>query len=467
MKSALRGEHSDGRYHEGRRTMDAQALIRSVDDMAARVRSDLERLVRCASVSAPGFPREPVLKAADEAAAILREAGCPGVELVEIPGGAPLVHAEIPAPPGAPTVMLYAHYDVQPAGDENGWTSPPFEPTLRGGRLYGRGAADDKSGVVAHAATLRAFGGKPPVGIKIVLEGEEETDSHLDAFVREHPDLARADVMLIADVGNFKKGEPTLTTSLRGLASCTVAVKTLRQPVHSGMFGGPAADALMVLIELLATLLDEKGDVAVAGLQSGAWDGHGYPEDDYRATTGVLDGVPLIGSGSVADRLWAKPSINVIGLDAPSVAQAANALLAEAKAIVSMRVPPAEDPERARRLLAEHLRSHAPWGVAVTVEEFQAGQGFNAATDGPGYRATAKAMQAAYGKPASTVGQGGSIPLVSVLAGIAPGTEILLAGAQDEKAAIHSIDESVDLEELQRVIKTQVLLLAELAGGAA
>jgi acetylornithine deacetylase/succinyl-diaminopimelate desuccinylase-like protein len=251
---------------------------------------------------------------------------------------------------------------------------------------------------------------------------------------------------------------------LRGLASCSVAVKTLRQPVHSGMFGGPAADALMVLIELLATLLDAKGDVAVAGLESGTWDGHGYPEDDYRATTGVLDGVPLIGSGSVADRLWAKPSINVIGIDAPSVTQAANALLAEAKAVVSLRVPPGEDPTRARTLLAEHLRGHAPWGVTVTVEELQAGQGFKAATDGPGYRAAAKAMAAAYGKPASTVGQGGSIPLVSVLAGIAPDTEILLAGAQDEKAAIHSIDESVDLEELQRVIKTQVLLLAELAG---
>jgi acetylornithine deacetylase/succinyl-diaminopimelate desuccinylase-like protein len=254
--------------------MDAAALKQIVGEMMPTVRTDLERLVRCASVSAPELPREPVLKAANEAAAILREAGCPGVELIEIPDGAPLVHAEIPAPPGAPTVMLYAHYDVQPAGSPEAWTSPPFEPTLRDGRLYGRGAADDKSGVVAHAATLRAFGGKPPVGVKIILEGEEETDSHLDAFLEQHPDLARADVMLICDVGNFTKGEPTLTTSLRGLASCSVTVRTLKQQVHSGMFGGPAPDALMVLIKLLGTLLDERGDVAVPGLLSSLWDGH-------------------------------------------------------------------------------------------------------------------------------------------------------------------------------------------------
>jgi len=396
----------------------------------------------------------------------MREAGCPGVGLIEIPGGAPLVHAAIPAPPGAPTVMLYAHYDVQPAGPEEAWTSPPFEPTLRDGRLYGRGAADDKSGIVAHAATIRAFGGKPPVGIKLVLEGEEETDSHLDGFLEKNPDLGRADVMLIADVGNFTKGEPTLTTSLRGLASCSVEVKTLRQAVHSGMFGGPAPDALMVLIKLLGTLHDDRGDVAVAGLASGTWQGHDYPEGMYRDTAGVLDGVPLIGSGSVADELWARPSINVIGLDAPPVAQAANALLPEARAVVSMRVPPAEDPEHARKLLAEHLRSHAPWGVEVTVKVLQAGQGHSAATDGPGYTAARKAMEAAYGRPVQLVGQGGSIPLVSVLARIAPGSEILLAGAQDEKAAIHSIDESVDLEELKRVAVAQVLLLAELAGSS-
>jgi cysteinylglycine-S-conjugate dipeptidase len=451
---------------EGTRTMDTAAMKRTVEEMMPAVRADLEKLVRCASVSAPEFPRGPVLEAAEEAAAILRAAGCPGVELIAIPDGAPLVHAEIPAPAGAPTVMLYAHYDVQPAGAPEAWTSPPFEPTLRNGRLYGRGAADDKSGLVAHAATIRAFGGQPPVGIKIILEGEEETDSHLDAFLQQHPDLARADVMLIADVGNFVEGEPTLTTSLRGLASCGVTVRTLKQQVHSGMFGGPAPDALMVLIELLATLLDDSGDVTVAGLSSGTWDGHGYPENDFRTTAGVLDGVPLIGSGSVADQLWARPSINVVGLDATPVSQATNALVAEARAIVSLRVPPAEDAEHARRQLAAHLRTQAPWGVQVTVEEQQAGRGYSAATDGPGYSAARRAMEQAYGRPVTTVGQGGSIPLVSVLADIAPATEILLAGAQDEKAAIHSIDESVSLDELQRVITAQVLLLAELAGGA-
>ncbi len=443
--------------------MDLKELRDVVTAMMPEVQADLERLVRIPSVSLPGFPPEPLREMANAVVGLITSAGCGNVRLMDMPDGYPTVLGEIAGPPGAPTVLLYAHYDVQPPGPDEEWTSPPFEPALRDGRLYGRGAADDKSGVVLHAAALRAFAGKPPVGVKIVIEGEEETASHLDDYVLENPDQFQADIIVVGDIGNWKLGEPTLTTTLRGLAVCTVEVKTLHSPVHSGMFGGPAPDALMVLIRLLSGLLDEKGNPAVEGIAPFPWDGLDYPEDIYRETLGILPGVPLIGDGSVSDRLWAKPSVTVIGMDAPAVEGAANALIPEARAVVSMRVPPGQDAEQARAHLAAHLRASAPWGIAVEVSEGQAGPGFAAGTDGPGYTAAKRAMRDVYGKDSVLMGQGGSIPLISNLATAAPQAEIILWGAEDTAAAIHSANESVDLAELERCILSEALLLQYLS----
>lgn len=446
--------------------MEINELRKAVAAMMPEVRADLERLVKIPSVSLPGFPPEPLHDMARAVSELLASVGCENVRLMDMPDGYPTVLGEIAGPEGAPTVLLYAHYDVQPPGADGDWDSPPFEPQVRDGRLYGRGAADDKSGVVMHAAVIRAFAGKPPVGIRVVIEGEEETASHLDDYVLEHPDLFQADVIVVGDVGNWKVGEPTLTTTLRGLAVCEVEVKTLRSEVHSGMFGGPAPDALMVLIHLLSRLLDEKGNTAVAGIASSPWEGLDYPEDVYRETCGVLPDVPLIGDGSISDRLWAKPSVTVIGLDAPPVEGAANALVPEARAIVSMRVPPGEDAERARGLLAAHLRASAPWGVGVSVKELQAGLAFAARTDGPGYAAAKRAMQDAFGRKSVLMGEGGSIPLISNLAAVAPRAEIILWGAEDTAAAIHSPNESVDLDELENCILSEALLLRYLVGVA-
>ncbi len=444
--------------------MDRDSLRAAVDSMMPQVRADLEKLVSIPSVSLPGFPPEPLRQAADAVVALLKSVGVANARLQEMEDGYPTVYGEIPGPEGAPTVLLYAHYDVQPPGEEDAWDSPPFQPAERGGRLYGRGAADDKSGVVLHAAAIRAFDGKPPVSLKIVIEGEEETDSHLDEYVLKNPEPFQADVIVVGDIGNWQVGEPTLTTTLRGLAVCTVEVKTLRNPVHSGMFGGPAPDALLVLIHLLAKLHDEAGNVAVEGLPAISWAGMDYPEDVYRETAGMLPGVPLVGDGTVSERLWTKPSATVIGLDAPQVEGAANALIPEAKATVSMRVPPGIDSVEARRLLAEHLRASAPWGVEVTVTEGQAGPGFAARTDGRGYDAASRALGEAFGKDRILMGQGGSIPLISNLAVVAPQAELILWGAEDTAAAIHSPNESVDLAELARCILAEALLLEYLSG---
>ncbi|HXF72919.1 MAG TPA: dipeptidase [Actinomycetota bacterium] len=441
---------------------DLRAAIAAQRD---RIRADLERLVRIPSVAFEGFDPAPVRESAEATAEILRDAGLPDVRLIEMPGGHPAVFGAAPAPPGAPTVLLYAHHDVQPAGPEDLWSTPPFEPVERDGRLYGRGAADDKSGVALHAAALRAFEGRPPVGVKVLIEGEEEaTTDNLPRLIQGNRDLFRADVVVVADSGNRRTGEPTLTTTLRGVVDCTVEVRTLERPVHSGAYGGAAPDALMALIRALATLQDDRGACAVPGLGSMPWAGADQPEDDLRREAGVLDGVELVGEGPLAERLWTRPAVNVIGIDAPPVHGARNILVDRARAVVSLRIAPSEDPERALDLLVEHLRRAVPWGARFAVTRGDPGRGFACRTDGPAYAVARRALAEAYGRPVVEMGSGGSIPLVPALAEVLPGAEILLMGAMDDRSNIHAQDESVDLAEVERAALAEALLLQGLAG---
>jgi acetylornithine deacetylase/succinyl-diaminopimelate desuccinylase-like protein len=428
-----------------------------------QVRADLERLVRIPSCAFPGFSPEPVHEAANTVVEMLRAAGVDDARLLEIPNGYPAVYGEVRAASDAPTVLLYAHYDIQPAGKEAAWTSAPFEPTIRGGRMYGRGAADDKSGVIMHVAALRALRARPACNVKVIIEGEEETNSHLGDYVITNPELFRSGVVISADAGNVRVGRPTLTTALRGVVSCSVEVRTLRGPVHSGQFGGPAPDALIALSRMITSLHDARGNVAIEGLVSGAWTGGGdLSEEGFRRGAGVVDGAELIGDGSIADRLWSKPSVNVIGIDAPPYEGAANALVPVARAHVSLRVAPGEDVRRARKLLMEHLRNAAPWGVQVEITPGGAGPGFAAKTDGPAYAAARRVMSDVFGVEAIMGGAGGTIPLMNVFQHVSPHAEIITWGAEDGAAAIHAPDESVDLGELERMIIAEAMLLEEL-----
>jgi acetylornithine deacetylase/succinyl-diaminopimelate desuccinylase-like protein len=428
-----------------------------------RLIDDLRRMVAIPSIAFPGFPPEPVLEAARLTADLLREAGC-DVRFLELPDSPPAVLGEIPAPAGAPTVLLYGHYDIQPAGDLEAWRSEPHTLTERDGRLYGRGAADNKSGVCMHLASIRSFGGKPPVGIKVLVEGEEETGgSGLRQYVSAHPDLFAADVAVVADMGNWRAGEPTLTTSLRGIADCIVEVATLKGPVHSGAYGGPMPDALMALIRAIATLTDDDATVTIDGLPHGEWDGYEPSETEMRAEAGVLDGVRLTGTGSLGARLWRKPSVNVIGIDAPAVAGSRNALVHHARAKVSLRVPAGFSAPEGRDLLCRHLERAIPWGAHVTVTPGAAGPGFAATDGGPAYAAAREALAFAYGKDAVAMGSGGSIPLVSTFASALPGVEVLLWGAEDGACQIHAPNESVCADELERVSIAQAVLLQKLA----
>lgn len=441
-------------------------LIAKVRDVLPEVRRDLEDLVRIESVWADPERRDEVVRSAQKVADLLGDAGFADVRIVS-EGGAPAVIAHHPAPPGAPTVLLYAHHDVQPEGDAAQWLSPPFEPNERDGRLYGRGTADDKAGIATHLAAFRAHGGNPPVGVTVFVEGEEESGSpSLSRILAAHKDSLAADVIVIADSDNWTAEIPALTVSLRGLADCVVEVATLDHGLHSGLWGGVVPDALTALVRLLATLHDEHGNVAVAGLH----EGRAAPVDRdaawVRAESGLLDGVSEIGEGTVAQRLWAKPAVTVIGIDTTPIARASNTLIASARAKISLRVAPGGDAAAHLDALRRHLEDHAPWGAQVTVTPGDVGQPYAIDATGPVYDAARDAFREAWGTDAVDMGMGGSIPFIAEFAAAFPAATILVTGVEDPGTQAHSINESLHLGVLERAAATEALLLEKLGAYA-
>jgi acetylornithine deacetylase/succinyl-diaminopimelate desuccinylase-like protein len=449
-----------------------------VAGLPARVRGlmpqlveDLVGLVEIPSVWQADGSLTEVLRAAEAVVSLLKGAGIGDAHLLPIGGSeaqhAPLVYADHPcagAPAETPTVLLYAHYDVQPAGE---WADA-FNPREADGRLFGRGAADDKSGIMMHLGAIRAFDGKPPVHLKVVIEGEEETgEGTLEAFVSDpaNHDLFRADVVVVADVGNWAVGLPTLTTTLRGLASVDVTVRTLKAPVHSGVYGGPAPDAFMALVRILAALHDAEGNVAVPGLRSTPWTGVEMTEEQYREDAGVAPGVDLIGTGSVSQRLYTTPALSVVGLDGvPPLRGATNALRDRVTARISVRLAPWERPGDAIQKLRQRLEAVKPWHVDMTVTPAGTGEGYEADPNRPAYAAARAALESAYpGKQVRYAGEGGSIPLVTRLADVNPDASILLWGCEDPAANIHGPGESVDLGDLEAMTLAEAGLLARLS----
>ncbi|MBM7783982.1 dipeptidase [Tenggerimyces flavus] len=441
-------------------------LRKAVEAVLPSVRADLDALIRIPSISADPGSAEVMRQSAETVANLFRAVGSPDVQILDdLEGGQPAVVAHYPAPPGQPTIVLYAHHDVQPTGDPDGWTSPPFEPTVRGGRLYGRGSSDDKAGIAVHLAALRAFDGKPPIGVTVFIEGEEEIGSPtLGPFLERHKDKIAGDVIVIADSGNYDVGIPTLTTSLRGLVDVYVEVRTLNHGVHSGQYGGAAPDALTALARILATLHDEDGNVAIEGLVTAKTPEVEYPEDRFRAESALADGVQLIGSGTLAERLWAKPTASVLALDTTRVADASNTLIPVARAKVSVRLAPGDDALRARKILAEHLANHAPWGAQVTVREGDAGEPFALEASGPAYDAMRAAFREGFGVDSVEMGMGGSIPFIAAYSANFPNAEILCVSAgADPDTRAHGLDESLLLADFEKAAISEALLLAKLA----
>ena len=437
------------------------ALRTRIAELMPGLRQDLEALTRIPSVSLDAFDQSHVEASAEAVAALLRAEGL-DVEIVR-EGGRPAVIGHVDGPEGAPTVMLYAHHDVQPPGKDEDWDSAPFEPTERDGRVYARGIADDKAGVMAHIAALRAHHGTLPVGVTVFVEGEEEIGSDsLPTILERHGDKLRADAIVLADSMNWGIGEPALTTTLRGMIRVVVTVRTLDHGVHSGMFGGAVPDAIMSLARLLSTLHDDEGNVAVQGLKSGDAADLEFTEEQLRKDSGLLDGVHTIGSGSLLSRMWTKPSITTIGLDAPTVAQASNTLVPQASAKISVRIAPDEDPAAAYRLVTDHLKAHAPWNAQVDVHLDESGAGFAADAQGPVYDQARAAFTDAWGTPPVDIGVGGSIPFVAAFAEKFPEAGILITGVEDPDTRAHGANESLHLGEFERVCVAEAVLFERL-----
>ncbi|MGD8214671.1 dipeptidase [Aestuariimicrobium sp. Y1814] len=442
----------------------AAELRQRVEAARAQTLADLADLVRIPSVSAWPDHADQVLASAEAVADLLRGANCPDVRIVA-EGGQPAVIARYPAPAGRPTICLYAHHDVQPPGNAADWTSEPFRAEVRGERMYARGSADDKGGVAAHLAALRAFDGNPPVGVTLFIEGEEEIGSPtLARTLERHADLLRADVYVIADSVNWAVGQPAFSTTLRGIADVVVEVATARAPLHSGQFGGSVPDALGALIRMLDSLTDAEGTCAVEGLHHGSAADLDYPEDRLRREAGMLEGVEFVGRGKLVDRMWAKPAVTVLAIDTVAVDQASNVLLPSARAKVSLRVAPGDDARRALEALKAHLVAHAPYGARVSFGAETAGQPGVVSFEGPVAELAAQAWTEAWGTEPVQVGIGGSIPMVADFQQAFPEATVLVSAVTDPDSAMHGTDESVDQAEIGRAALAEALLMAGLAG---
>ncbi|MGC5221837.1 dipeptidase [Micromonospora sp. DT81.3] len=436
--------------------------------------ADLGALVRIPSIAWPAFEQSHVSRSAEAVAALAEGTGVfDSVRVLDaaIPGtderGRPAVLATRAARNGRPTVLLYAHHDVQPTGDDALWESPPFEPTVRGGRLYGRGAADDKAGIMAHIASLRAIrevaGDDLDLGIAMFIEGEEEYGSRsFGQFLADNRDALRSDVIVVADSGNWDSETPALTVTLRGNARFTLTVRTLDHASHSGMFGGAVPDAMLATIKLLATLWDDEAAVAVEGMTTRDAETPEYTEQTLRDEAGLLPGVSPIGTGTILSRIWNKPSITVTGIDHTTVAAASNTLAPQISVVVSARVAPGQDAEQAYAALEAHLRAHAPFGAELTFSDVDCGDGFLVDTSGWAVDAAHDAMRDGYGVDPVDVGVGGSIPFIADLVREFPGAQILVTGVEDPHSRAHSPNESLHLDTFRHAVLTEALLLARL-----
>ncbi|WP_297565446.1 dipeptidase [uncultured Arcanobacterium sp.] len=445
--------------------MNIDEVTLQVKNNFSKWQSKLVDLVAIPSISVDSFDQSTLQRSAKWIAAEAEKLGLSAqiINLETDSGkkGRPAILAQRPAAPGKPTVLLYAHHDVQPTGDLELWNTQPFQAVEKDGRLFGRGAADDKAGVVLHLAAIEAA--HPGVGITLFVEGEEEVGSPTFVdFLHTYKKELQADVIVVADSNNWQVGIPSLTTSLRGVVQMSARVAVLDHPVHSGMYSGPVIDAVTVAARLIATFHDEAGNIAVEGLAQSDTATVDYEEEVLRKDTGILDGVEFAGSGSLTSRLWTKPTISVIGMDVTPNEVASNTLIPQVEFTLSLRVAPGQDPRAAAAALEEHMRTHVPFGAHIDVRVNECGPSFIADTDSPANEMAHWALHEAWGVEPINMGIGGSIPFISDLAELFPNAEILVTGVEDPDSRAHSANESLHLGDWQKAITAEALLLSKL-----
>ena len=454
-------------------TADANEIHELVSKRWPRILSTLTDLARIPSVSWSSFDPSHVVRSAEEVAACLRNLNVfESVDLLRshIAGstdlGQPAVVARRMARNGAPTVLLYAHHDVQPPGVDDDWITPAFEPVERDGRLYGRGTADDKAGIVSHLASIELLAELAPslnVGLVVFIEGEEEFGSpSFENFLADYRERLQADVIVVADSGNWSTTIPALTVSLRGNVTFALTVRTLDHGVHSGMFGGVAPDAMMAASLLVSSFYDKNGTVAIEGLTAQERDVPTYDDSTLRDEAGLLDGVSFIGTGAAMHRLWSQPAVTVTGIDAPPVASASNTLLPSVRLRISVRVAPGQAAEDALSAVQRHIERHTPFGAHFTIDDVNVGEPFLDSGTGPAAKLVREAMRSAWGSEPVDMGVGGSIPFIATFKTVFPEAEVLVTGVEDPDSRAHGTNESLHLDSLKKAIVTQTLLLLAL-----
>ncbi len=440
--------------------------------------SHLKELIRVPSISFPGFDHKQVRRCAEAVADHFKALGLKDVRMLEAGAGNPSVFAQMTDAPDKPTILLYAHYDVQPIGREGLWTTPPFEPSERNGRLYGRGSADDKGGVAMYIAALGSYlqsSGSLPLNVKILIEGEEEVgSSNLYAILENSRSLLSSDAVVIADSENFNEGVPTLTASLRGIVTVHVEVRSLESSVHSGTWGGPLPDPVIALSRMIANLVDDAGRPAIPGLSDSVralhktdkanLDSLPFDETAYRKQSKLLDSAKIIGGeGSVYEKMWYRPSITVNAIEASSRKQAANIINDVAWARIGIRIVPDMNPQRTLELLTNYLKEHAPWGVQVSVQQESPAQWWKTDTNGPVFETALRALEKGYGRKPVVAGAGGSIPFVQQITESLGGVPALFFGVGDPLTAAHSENESLLISDWEKGCISIINLLAGLS----
>ncbi len=439
----------------------------------------LIELSRIPSISAHPFPPEALQKSAAAIADALRAVGVENVQVLTIEGVHPYVYGDFLHKKGAPTILLYGHHDVQPVGNEARWSTSPFEPVEKGGRLYGRGVADDKGGVMTHVAAVACYlktVGSLPCNVKFVIEGEEEIGSeNLALFLKKYRKTLDADFIVLSDTSNFDTGVPALTYQLRGIVQVDVDVETLKQPRHSGMWGGPVPDPVQVLSRMIADLTAADGKLNVPGLynkvaktgakQIGRIRKLPFREAQFKKEAGLLPGVRLSGEArySVYERLWTRPSLTVIAMESHPLKGSSNQIVSAARARLSLRTVPNMDGADAGRLLVKRLTKNPPYGAKVTAKVTGNTPWWTTDPEGPAFEAARRALKAGYGKETAMIGAGGTIGFVGPFEKTLGGVPCLLMGVEDPYCNAHSENESLDLSDFKKSIRSAIFLYDELS----
>jgi len=460
-------------------TAQTQKALDYAEKHIAKELDQLKKLVKIPSVSLDGFDPKDLRLSAEATAEVLRESGLEHVELLDMGAGVhPYVYAEWIHKPDAPTLLLYAHHDVQPPGREEKWKSNPFQPVERDGRLYGRGTADDKAGIMAHAGAIAAYlktMGELPVNVKVLIEGEEEIGSHnLGDFVRQHKEKLKADGIIVTDCANVDSGIPSITTALRGMVAIDVEVESLTHPVHSGLWGGILPDPVWALSKILASLTDDMGEIAIEGLKDTVRPLTEYEKRAYgnvkmeniaRTATGLLKGLPFaVPEKEFAERLWRKPALSINAVQSGSRKLVSNIIQDSAWARVSIRIVPDMTPQDVANKMKQHMERACPPGFKLSLSVETASDWW--AIDDPRaevYQIAARSLEKGYAHTAQFIGCGASIPFVDPLCREFGGIPAILVGVEDPYTNAHSENESLLLTDFKKSILGQIHMLADLA----